>query len=86
MQAAAVGAIVMAFPPLFESFLMLIGMLIIALFIDWQVTLVSLMAVPLIYCALGDVRHAHRAAGPIACRRSSGGRSRSCSRRCRCCA
>jgi ATP-binding cassette subfamily B protein/subfamily B ATP-binding cassette protein MsbA len=52
MQASAVGAIVMSFPPLFESFLMLIGMLIIALFIDWQVTLVSLMAVPMIYWAL----------------------------------
>jgi ATP-binding cassette, subfamily B, bacterial len=52
LQSAAVGAIVMSFPPLFESFLMLIGMLIIALFIDWQVTLVSLMAVPMIYWAL----------------------------------
>ena len=52
LQAAAVGAIVMSFPPLFESFLMLIGMLIIALFIDWQVTLASLLAVPMIYYAL----------------------------------
>jgi len=52
MQAAAVGAIVMSFPPLFESFLMLIGMLVIALFIDWQVTLASLCAVPMIYWAL----------------------------------
>jgi ATP-binding cassette, subfamily B, bacterial len=53
IQAAAIGGIVMAFPPLFESFLMLIGMLIIALFIDWQVTLISLVAVPFIYWALG---------------------------------
>jgi ATP-binding cassette subfamily B protein len=52
LQAASVGGIVMSFPPLFESFLMLIGMLIIALFIDWQVTLVSLMAIPIIYWAL----------------------------------
>ncbi len=52
LQASAVGAIVMSFPPLLESFLMLIGMLIIALLIDWQVTLVSLGAVPLIYWAL----------------------------------
>ena len=37
LQAAAVGAIVMSFPPLFESFLMLIGMLIIALFITLTV-------------------------------------------------
>jgi ATP-binding cassette subfamily B protein/subfamily B ATP-binding cassette protein MsbA len=52
LQSAAVGAIVMAFPPLLESLLMLIGMLIIAILIDWQVTLVSLMAVPMIYWAL----------------------------------
>ena len=52
MQASAIGAIVMSFPPMFESFLMLIGMLIIALLIDWQVTLVSLAAVPAIYWAL----------------------------------
>jgi ATP-binding cassette, subfamily B, bacterial len=53
IQASAVGAIVMSFPPLLESFLMLIGMLIIALLIDWQVTLVSLVAVPFIYWAIG---------------------------------
>jgi ATP-binding cassette, subfamily B, bacterial len=53
IQASAIGAIVMAIPPLLESFLMLIGMLIIALLIDWQVTLVSLTAVPFIYWAIG---------------------------------
>ena len=53
MQAAAIGSIVMAFPPMFESLLMLIGMLTIALLIDWQVTLVSLVCVPFIYWALG---------------------------------
>jgi ABC-type multidrug transport system fused ATPase/permease subunit len=53
LQAAAVGSIVMAFPPMIESFLMLIGMLIIALMIDWQVTLVSMVAVPMIYWAIG---------------------------------
>jgi ABC-type multidrug transport system fused ATPase/permease subunit len=53
MQAAAIGSIVMAFPPMFESLLMLIGMLTIALLIDWQVTLVSLVCVPMIYWALG---------------------------------
>jgi ABC-type multidrug transport system fused ATPase/permease subunit len=52
LQAAAIGSIVMAFPPMFEAFLMLIGMLIIALLLDWQVTLVSLAAVPAIYWAL----------------------------------
>jgi ATP-binding cassette, subfamily B, bacterial len=53
IQAASVGAIVMAFPPLLESALMLIGMLTIALLIDWQVTLVSLVCVPFIYWAIG---------------------------------
>jgi ATP-binding cassette subfamily B protein len=53
MQSAAIGSIVMAFPPMFESLLMLIGMLTIALLIDWQVTLVSLVCVPMIYWALG---------------------------------
>jgi ATP-binding cassette, subfamily B, bacterial len=53
MQSSAIGSIVMAFPPMFESLLMLIGMLTIALLIDWQVTLVSLVCVPMIYWALG---------------------------------
>jgi ATP-binding cassette subfamily B protein len=52
IQAAAIGAIVMSFPPMFEAVLMLIGMLVIALLLDWQVTLVSLAAVPAIYWAL----------------------------------
>ncbi len=52
-QAASLGAIVMSFPPIFESVLMLIGMLAIALLIDWQVTLVSLVCVPFIYWAIG---------------------------------
>ena len=39
MQASSLGAIVMSFPPIFEGVLMLIGMLTIALLIDWQVTL-----------------------------------------------
>jgi ATP-binding cassette subfamily B protein len=52
-QASALGSIVMSFPPLFESALMLIGMLTIALLIDWQVTLVSLVCVPFLYYAIG---------------------------------
>jgi ABC-type multidrug transport system fused ATPase/permease subunit len=52
-QAAALGAIVMSFPPIFEGVLMLIGMLAIALLIDWQVTLLSLVCVPFIYYAIG---------------------------------
>src|SRR5438552_3482643 len=53
LQAASLGAVVMAFPPLAQSGLTLIGMLTIALFIDWQVTLVSMVAVPFIYYSLG---------------------------------
>lgn len=53
LQAASLGAVVMAFPPLAQSGLTLIGMLTIALFIDWQVTLVSMAAVPFIYYSLG---------------------------------
>jgi ATP-binding cassette, subfamily B, bacterial len=52
-QAAAVGNIVMAFPPIIESFLTLSGMLVIALFIDWQVTLAALCVVPLLYLSFG---------------------------------
>jgi ATP-binding cassette, subfamily B, bacterial len=52
-QAASVGNIVMALPPIIESTLMLSGMLVIAMFIDWQVTLVSLCVVPLLYLSFG---------------------------------
>ncbi len=52
-QASSLGSIVMSFPPIFEGLLMLIGMLAIALFIDWQVTLLSLVCVPFLYWAIG---------------------------------
>jgi ATP-binding cassette subfamily B protein len=52
-QAGSLGMVVMAFPPLAQSLLTLLGMLTIALFIDWQVTLVSMVAVPFIYYSLG---------------------------------
>jgi ABC-type multidrug transport system fused ATPase/permease subunit len=53
MQAASLGNVIMSFPPMAQSLLTLIGMLTIALFIDWQVTLVSLVAVPFLYWAIG---------------------------------
>jgi ATP-binding cassette subfamily B protein len=53
MQASAVGGIVMAFPPIFQNALTLFGMLVIALLIDWQVTLIALVAIPLVYYATG---------------------------------
>jgi len=52
-QAASLGTVVMAVPPLIESVLTLIGMTTIALFIDWRVTLISLTVAPLVYYALG---------------------------------
>jgi ATP-binding cassette subfamily B protein len=53
MAASAVGDIVMAIPPMMQNFLMLIGMLVIALLIDWQVTLIALVALPFLYYAIG---------------------------------
>jgi ATP-binding cassette subfamily B protein len=53
LQARSLGDIMLAFPPLFQSALTLIGMFAIAFLIDWQVALVSLVAVPFIYYALG---------------------------------
>ncbi len=53
MQAAAIGAIVVAFPPIFQALLTLIGMFVITVLIAWQVALVSLVAVPIIWYSLG---------------------------------
>jgi len=53
IQANALGTILTSFPPLAQSALTLVGMLAIAILIDWQVALISLVAVPFIYYALG---------------------------------
>lgn len=53
MQASALGAIVVAFPPILQAALTLVGMLVVAALIDWQVALVSLIAVPFIWYSLG---------------------------------
>ena len=50
--AASLGAIVMAFPPIAQSLLTLVGMIVIAVLIDWQVTLIALSVLPLIYYSL----------------------------------
>jgi ATP-binding cassette, subfamily B, bacterial len=52
-QAAAVGNIVMVVPPIAESALTLVGMLVIATLIDWQLALLSLLVVPLLYWSFG---------------------------------
>jgi ATP-binding cassette, subfamily B, bacterial len=49
--AAAVGGIVMAFPPILQSMLTLAGMALVAFLIDWKVTLISLSVLPLMYYA-----------------------------------
>jgi ATP-binding cassette, subfamily B, bacterial len=48
LQAAAVGNIVMVVPPIAEAALTLVGMLAIALLIDWQLALLSLIVLPLL--------------------------------------
>jgi ABC-type multidrug transport system fused ATPase/permease subunit len=53
MQASALGAIVVAFPLILQSILTLIGMFVVTLLIAWQVALVSLVAVPIIWFSLG---------------------------------
>ena len=50
--AASVGAVVMALPPILQSVLTLVGMATIAFLIDWQVTLISLSVLPLMYYSL----------------------------------
>jgi ATP-binding cassette, subfamily B, bacterial len=48
MQAASVGNIVMVIPPIAEAALTLVGMLVIATLIDWQLALISLLIMPLL--------------------------------------
>jgi ATP-binding cassette subfamily B protein len=52
-QAAAVGNIVMVVPPIVEAALTLVGMLVIAFLIDWQLALLSLLVVPFLYRSFG---------------------------------
>jgi ATP-binding cassette, subfamily B, bacterial len=49
LQAASVGTIVMVIPPIAEALLTLIGMLAIALLIDWQIALVALVVLPFLF-------------------------------------
>jgi ABC-type multidrug transport system fused ATPase/permease subunit len=50
--ASSLGTIIVAFPPIVQSILTLIGMAVIAALIDWQVTLISLSVLPLMYFSL----------------------------------
>jgi ATP-binding cassette, subfamily B, bacterial len=53
IQAAAVGNIVMVVPPIAEATLTLVGMLVISMLIDWQLALISLLVVPLLFWSFG---------------------------------
>ena len=53
IQAAAVGNIVMVVPPIAEATLTLIGMLVISMLIDWELGLLSLLVVPVLYWSFG---------------------------------
>jgi ABC-type multidrug transport system fused ATPase/permease subunit len=53
LHAAALGAILVAIPPILQALLSLIGMFVIVTLIDWQVAIVSLVAVPFIWYSLG---------------------------------
>jgi ABC-type multidrug transport system fused ATPase/permease subunit len=50
--ASALGAIFIAFLPLIQAFLTLVGMAVIAALIDWQVTLISMSVLPFLYYSL----------------------------------
>jgi ATP-binding cassette subfamily B protein len=53
IQAAAVGNIVMVIPPIAEAAMTLIGMLVIAALVDWQLALLSLVVIPFLYWSFG---------------------------------
>jgi ATP-binding cassette, subfamily B, bacterial len=53
IQAASVGNIVMVVPPIAEALLTLVGMLIIAVLLDWELALLALGVVPLLYWSFG---------------------------------
>jgi ATP-binding cassette subfamily B protein len=53
IQAASVGNIVMVVPPIVEAAFTLVGMLVIAVLIDWEVALLAMLVVPLLYWSFG---------------------------------
>lgn len=52
-QAAAVGTIVMVIPPVAESLMTLVGMLVVTALIDYELALLSLVVVPLLFWSFG---------------------------------
>jgi ATP-binding cassette subfamily B protein len=52
-QGDAVARLVMAIPPLAQSFLTLLGMFLISFQMDWKLALISLTVVPVLYWSVG---------------------------------
>jgi ATP-binding cassette subfamily B protein len=52
-SASAVGNVIMAFPPMLQAVLSLIGMFAISILIQWQLALISLIVVPFLYYSAG---------------------------------
>src|SRR6476469_11199275 len=53
LQASAIGNIVMVIPPIMEATVTLGGMLLIAALVDWELAILSLIIVPLLYWSFG---------------------------------
>jgi ATP-binding cassette, subfamily B, bacterial len=53
LQAASVGNIVMVIPPIMEATVTLGGMLLIAALVDWELAILSLVVVPILYWSFG---------------------------------
>ncbi len=51
--ASSLGHVIMAFPPMLQALLSLIGMFTIAVLIQWQLAVTSLLVVPLLYYSAG---------------------------------
>jgi ATP-binding cassette subfamily B protein len=54
VQASAMGTILMAFPPVVQALLTLIGMFTISVLISWELALLSLISLPVIWWSLNQ--------------------------------
>jgi ATP-binding cassette, subfamily B, bacterial len=52
VQASSMGTILLAFPPIIQALMTLVGMFVVAVLIAWQVALLSLIALPVIWWSL----------------------------------
>ncbi len=54
VQASAMGTILMAIPPVVQALLTLVGMFTISMLIDWELALLSLISLPVIWWSLNQ--------------------------------